>query len=96
MARLWEAPKDPDEIKDYTLNWAPLLVDDTLLSSEWFVDTEDAGDTPMVIDSDSHTTTVTTVWLSGGNIGTTLLVNRVVTAGGRTYDQTMKLKVATK
>ncbi|WP_425347612.1 hypothetical protein [Sinorhizobium mexicanum] len=38
-----------------------------------------------------------TVWLSSGTDGTNYsLVNRVVTAGGRTYDQTVRLKVRAK
>jgi hypothetical protein len=97
MARIWSAPKDPDEVKDYTLDWAPLLEDDdTLVTSEWSVDSEEDGDTPLTIDSDSNTDTLAIVWLSGGNIGTSYLLNRVTTVGGRTYDQTMKLNVKVK
>jgi hypothetical protein len=39
----------------------------------------------------------TKVWLSGGADGQSYLVlNRITTVGGRTMDQTMKLKVKSK
>ena len=91
MALSWP-PKDPDEVLDYEIDWA-LRLDgaDTITTSTWLV--------PVGItkDSDSKTTTTTTIWLSGGTEGTTYsLVNRVVTTQGRTFDQTAKLKLKTK
>jgi hypothetical protein len=45
----------------------------------------------------ANTTTATKVWLSGGTIGQVYLVqNEIVSAGGRTMDQTVKLKIKTK
>jgi hypothetical protein len=89
--------KDPDEVADYSLNWAGnaaqpgRTLGDTLQSSTWIVPDG------LVKNSDSFTTTTTTIWLSGGTEGTTYkLINRVITAGGRTWDQTVKLKVKTK
>lgn len=88
MALSWDAPKDPDEVKDYGINWATLLSTDTIATSTWTVPDE------ITMDSDSHTTTATTVWLSGGTAGESYsLLNRIVTAGGRTYDRTVKLKM---
>jgi hypothetical protein len=94
MALTWPAIKDPNEVKDYSLDWSALLgASDTITSSTWTVD-EGSG---LVIDSDSHGTTEATIWLSAGTDGTNYaLVNRVVTAGGRTYDQTVRLKVREK
>lgn len=90
MAEVWEAPKDPDDIKDYEVDWTARLPGDTISTSTWSV----AVGAGLVIDSSSHTNTVTKVWLSAGTVGVTYeLLNRVETAGGRTYDQTMKLKV---
>lgn len=88
MALSWTAPKDPDEVKDYGINWADLLVTDTISTSTW---TLPAGITK---DSDSKTSTATTIWFSGGTAGEVYLIeNKIVTAGGRTYDRTVKLKM---
>lgn len=90
MAEVWEAPKDPDDIKDYEVDWSARLPGDTISASTWSL----AVGTGLVIDSFSFTNTVTKVWLSAGTAGVNYeLLNRVETAGGRTYDQTMKLKV---
>ena len=90
MAKTWERPKDPNEVLDYDLTWeAQMTADgDTIDTSNWMVP---AGITK---DSQSNTTTRTKVWLSGGTTGQTYeLLNHVVTAGGREFDQTMKLKM---
>lgn len=90
MAMTWERPKDPDEVVDYDLSWAEQMAadSDTIATSTWTVP---AGITKSSI---SNTTTRTKIWFSGGTAGQTYsCVNRVVTAGGRTFDQTMKLKV---
>lgn len=90
MALTWARPKDPHEVLDYDIDWSDQMTDDTdtISSSTWTVP---AGITK---DSDSETTTRTKVWLSGGTAGETYsLLNRIVTAGGRTMDQTVKLKM---
>lgn len=93
MSKAWSAVKDPDEVKDYDVNWSDLLGTDTISSSAWSV----VSGSGLTIDSNSTTTTVTKVWLSAGTAGTDYtLLNRVVTAGGRTYDQTCKLRVRAK
>ena len=94
MAVSWEAVKDPDEVKDYSFNWAALLAtdEDTIATSVWEV-VEGSG---LTIDSDDSSDTTTSVWLSAGTVNTTYLIrNRITTAGGRTYDRTGKLKVKT-
>jgi len=91
--------KDPDDVLDYLIDWygtaespGPLLSDsDTVTASAWTVP---AGITK---DSDSFTTTTTTIWLSGGTAGETyILTNHITTAGGRQMDQSVKLKVKDK
>ncbi len=90
MSLSWP-PKDPDEVLDYEIDWSPRLGADTILTSTWTVP---AG---IIKASDSHTTTTTTVWLSGGTLLASLeLTNRVVTAGGRTMDQSVKIKIKAK
>jgi hypothetical protein len=94
MAISWPAPKDPNDIKDYALDWSPKLPDgDILIGSEWFVVDETQS---LVIDSSSFTDTLSTVWLSEGDESSAVeVLNRVTTQGGRQYDQTMKLKIKT-
>ena len=93
MAKSWAAPKDPDEIKDYTVDWSPLLGSDTLSGSTWDI----VNGSGLTIAADSRSDTETVVWVSGGTDGATYdLRNRVTTTGGRTYDQTCRLKCKTK
>lgn len=85
------ADKDPDEVLDYQNDWTARLAGDTIVTSTWIVP---GGITK---DSDSHTTTATTVWLSGGTLDASYsLTNRVVTAGGRTMDHTETLNLVAK
>lgn len=81
--------KDPDEVLDYVLNWTARLAGDTITSSTWFVPDD------IDLDSDSFTDTATTVWLSGGDLSNTTghdLTNRITTAGGRTMEQTVRIR----
>lgn len=88
--------KDPDANLDYTQDWSAYLAEgDTITTSEWFVDdVADTDETPVVVGVDSFTDTESLVWLSGGTEGTTYVVtNRVTTAGGRTDDRSLKIKI---
>lgn len=83
--------KDPDEVLDYEIDWTARLVGDTISSSTWIIPDG------ITKNSDTFTSTSALVWLSGGVEGASLLlVNRVVTAGGRTMDQSVALKIKTK
>lgn len=91
--------KDPDEVLDYSIDWigtsaepGPLFdTSDTISTSTWIVPDG------ITRDTDSHTNTKTTIWLSGGTaLVTYSFVNRIVTAGARTFDQTVKIKIKTK
>lgn len=83
---------DPDSVVDYAINWSAQLDawgDDTIDTSTWIVPDE------LVAEEESHTTTVATVWLSGGTVGELhRITNRITTAGGRTDDQSFMLRVA--
>lgn len=90
MAAKWPF-KDPDEVLDYTIDWTARLGSDTISTSTWIVPTG------ITEDSNSNTTTATTIWLSGGTVNQIYeLTNRVVTAGGRTMDKTVRLPVRSK
>ena len=80
--------KDPDAVLDYVVDWSTWLGDDAIATSTWTVP---AGITK---DSSSNTTTTATVWLSGGTTGAEYtLINRIVTAGGRTDDRSIAIMV---
>ena len=82
--------KDPDAILDYSVEWSPWLAGDEISSSAWLL--EEGAQLEIV--SDSKTATSATVWLRGGQKGTTYLVTcRIVTVGGRTDDRTFSVKV---
>lgn len=87
--------KRPDEVKDYSINWARALliagedVGDTVSSSTWEVETG------ITKDSDSETTTTTTIWLSGGTADVEYTItNHVVTSQGREYEESIKVNVS--
>jgi hypothetical protein len=91
--------KDPDEVLDYGFNWndtdrTPVLdTGETILTSSWAVVEGD-----VVINSNSFIASgLVTVWLSAGTAGTACVIrNRVTTSGGRTYDQSAKLRIRSK
>ena len=91
MALTWP-DKDPDEVLDYTVNWAARLAEgDTISTSTWIVPDG------ITKDSDSRGDSTTTIWLSGGTLSAEYsFVNRVVTAGGRTMDQTINITITEK
>ena len=83
--------KDPDDVDSFGIDWATRLDGDTIASSTWTVPDG------LTQDSSSNTTTTTTVWLSGGTDGDDYeVLNRITTTGGRTIDQTVKLRVRTQ
>lgn len=90
MALVWPN-KDPDEVLDYQLDWSERLGVDTISTSTWIVPEG------ITKDSDSHADSATTIWLSGGTIGESYeFTNRIVTDGGRTMDQSVKIKIRGK
>lgn len=91
--------KDPNEVLDYQLDWADpkgprLEASEQLLSSAWSIVEGD-----VTINVTTHPATFTagglsTVWLENGTAGTKCeLLNRVTTSLGRTYDQTVVLRI---
>ena len=91
MAMKWEGVKDPDEVLDYELDWSTLLAGDTISTSTWAVPSG------ITAGAESHTDTVSLIWLSEGSEGESYsLVNTITTAAGRTREQTCVLKIKTK
>lgn len=93
MALSTWSPKDPDDILDYQLIWTDRLAPaDTIATSVWLIDSGE-----ITIDSDTFTDNTTTIWLSGGTAATNvILTNRITTAGGRQYDQSVSLNIVQK
>lgn len=92
--------KDPDDPvrMDFGVNWTKWLAteDDTLSASEWAI-LVNTDDDPLVIDSDSFSSSVSKVWLMGGKVGTKYaLRNRITTADARTTDQTVYVLIKDK
>ena len=94
MAMLWPY-KDPDEILDYSLNWTAVLGGDFIETSSWIME-ENTSPTAVVVGAETITDfSRTTVWLSGGTDGGEILMtNRIVTRGGRTFDQSVRLPIS--
>lgn len=83
--------KDPDEKLDFEINWVDFLGTDTISGVPvWLVPTGITQSTP----APSNTNTTTTIWLTGGTAGAEYeLVNRIVTAGGRTADRSLRIRL---
>lgn len=80
--------KDPDSTTDIPFNWALDLNGDTISTSSFVLPD---GLTSV---STSSTTTTATIFVSGGSEGRVYRVtNRIVTAGGRTWDWTKRVLV---
>ena len=83
--------KDPNEKLDYPFNWANWLAystGDTIATAAWTVP---AGLTTVSV---SNTTTLATIWLSGGVAGTDYTVDcKITTAQGRTAERSIILAV---
>jgi hypothetical protein len=80
--------KAPGSILDYSVIWTDWLDSDEIDTSTWSVPT---GLTKV---KDSKTVEISTVWLSGGTVGTTYsVVNTITTIGTRTQQKTVKVRV---
>jgi len=81
--------KDPDAVLDFGFDWTNWLVTaETIVTSTWTVDT---GITENI---NAKTTVKTSIWLSGGTVGTTYhATNKIVTNQGRTDERTLSIRV---
>lgn len=85
--------KDPNATLDYTVDWGPWLTPllDTITTATWL---PEAG---LTVVSSSNTDTTATAFVSGGTLETTpLLTCRITTAGGRTDDRSLTLKIVNR
>ena len=81
--------KSPGDVLDYSMDWIDWLAEgDTITASEWAVPTG------ITEDSNSATTTVTTIWLSGGTENRSYtLTCKITTTQGRTKERSFIIKV---
>lgn len=84
--------KDPDEVLDYALDWSRALAVDTIQSATI---TRPSG--TVVLSGIDEDATSQTVWLAGGVLGeTSVLLFHIVTAGGRTMERSVSIKIRAK
>ncbi len=88
--------KDPDATLDYPFDWSKWLavVGDTIAAVTWILDSS------LTKVSSSFTSQVATVFISGGVLATppaspnvVPVTCRITTAGGRTEDRTIYLRI---
>ena len=90
--------KDPDAPLDYLFDWTPYLSDisDTIASVSWVLHSS------LTEVSSAFDATHATVWVSGGVAPALPAANaipvtcRITTAGGRTDDRTIFLKIVSR
>ncbi|MFN2233883.1 MAG: hypothetical protein ACK2U1_06605 [Anaerolineales bacterium] len=83
--------KDPDAVLDYGFDWSDWLDSG---AGEAISDYTIDADTGITVDSDSESSGVITVWLSGGTAGSTYAVRcEIETDDGRIDERTMIIKV---
>lgn len=80
--------KDPDSVLDYAFDWNEWLESGESINSH--VITVDDGITK---DSSSNSSTIVTVWLSGGTAGTNYnIACQISTSGGRTPERSITIR----
>ena len=85
--------KDPDEVKDFRVNWATALGADvdTIVTGTFVAE---AGITK---DSEVMTTSYMDIWVSGGSdMEDYEILNEIETASGRTWHRSILIKVIEK
>ena len=95
IAALRWPDKDPADVLDYGVDWSDQLAlpdpDDTISSATWTVPSGLIAGAQFVEGG------IAVIWLSGGTAGASgtdyTLICRIVTAGGRTLERSVKLLV---
>lgn len=69
MSTLWEAVKDPNEVKDYAIDWAPELANGEVIATQAWTLISGADNALVIVDGEQHDNSKSFVWLSGGTSG---------------------------
>ena len=81
--------KDPDARLDYTVDWADWLGD-----TDFIVSAATSVQSGLTFYTEAHTSTVHTIWLTGGSAGQEYNVtSRIFTNAGRIDDRSFTIKV---
>lgn len=85
----YDFTKDPDAILDFGFDWTQWLSPSEAITSSTMI-----ASPGITINSNTFSTTLATVWLSGGTAGFPYTVtNRISTNQGRTDDRTITIRV---
>lgn len=96
------SPKDPDEIRNFSIDWSRLIYPETISSVRWFLYDEDGVKTelttPQTVNEltalqQSATSTVSTIQFSGGTAGVTYRVTCEITYNNITAERTVRLPI---
>lgn len=80
--------KDPNDYIDVAIDWSDWLDGDTIADSVW---SAPAG---ITASGETNTSTLATVWLTGGTGGVDYLIrNRITTDVGRVADRSVVVRV---
>jgi hypothetical protein len=80
--------KDPNAVLDYAFDWSDWLATGETISSHTIT-----AETGITKDSDSESSGVVTIWLSGGTAGEYYDVAcKIVTSASRTDERTITIK----
>lgn len=83
--------KSPGDILDYPFNWGTNWLAEIVDTITSHTITPEAG---ITCDSSSVVGDTVVAWISGGTAGTTYRVTcQIVTAGGRTFQQSIYIKI---
>ena len=86
--------KTPAAVLPYTLDYTDWLSSDTIATSNWTVSTISGDASALTQDSESETTTKTTIVLSGGTAGKIYTVsNTITTTAGYTEKRHFRVVV---
>lgn len=96
--------KDPDERKDFDIDWTPYLLlfgettpsdlINTTLPAKWKIEGPDAA---LLTDSNQLGTTLTKIWLTAGTPGSQYkLTNRITTVAGRILEKSGVVNVKSR
>lgn len=90
--------KDPADVLDYLINWQdgtqPFLAEaEVITTSSWATyNPQWEPTTDLTVNSDSHTDTTATAWVSGGVAGEKYyLTNHIITDQGREKDLSIQI-----
>ncbi len=86
------APKDPDAVITYTIDWRDWLNGETIQSSSWILP-EDPGSIESDGDSISGGNQFTTIALSGGTPGKRYLITNRIATDTRVEDRSFYVRV---